>query len=82
MIVRTLGYSKRLEGKLVIVEVVVLETFCVTVLYVNESVDRNIVARYCVTLSGWPKVMNYSGVVVKMLYRDRVVGRISGRGRY
>ena len=53
-----------------------------TVLYVDESVDRNIVSRYYVIPSGWLEVMNYSGVVVKTLYRDCVVGRISGRGGY
>ena len=42
----------------------------------------NIVAHYCVIPSGWPKVMNYSGVVIKTLYRASVVGRISGQEGY
>ena len=46
----------------------------------NESVDRNIVACWCVIPSGWPEVMNYSGVVVKTLYRDCVIIRNSGWG--
>ena len=48
----------------------------------DESIGRNIVSRYCVIPSGWPKVMNYSGVVVMTLYRTCVVSPISGRGGY
>ena len=82
MVVRTLGYSERVVGKLLIVEVGVLGRFCGTILYVDEFVDRNIVSHYYVILSGWPEVMNYSGVVVKTLYLACVVVRISGRGGY
>ena len=49
-----------------------------TVMYVDEYIDRNIVARYCVIPSGWPEGMNYSGVIIKTLYHACFVGRISG----
>ena len=38
MVVKALGYSERLAGKLVILEVAVLGRFCGTVLYVDMSI--------------------------------------------
>ena len=63
---------------MIIIEMIILGRFGVIVLYVDESVDSNIVARCCVIPSGWPNVRNYSGVVVKTLCCVCDVGQTSG----
>ena len=54
--------------------------YCSRFCIMNRSIDRNIVAHYCVILSGWLEVMNCSGVVINTLCCVCDVGRTSGRG--